>query len=97
MELGGNIELYGFADDQSADLIVVKKIVGRFTKRITEHHPDFQGLRVTFDEDTSGARVEGQLQLDDDVLESASADSNKYLCLDAVLKDLKDQATAHAA
>lgn len=97
MELGGNIELHGFVEEQEADLIIIKKIVGRFTKRISEHHTDFEGLRITFDEQPSGARVEGQLKLDSDVLEAEDSSSNTYLSLDAVLKGLKDQAAARAA
>ncbi len=46
MELGGNITLQGFDAVDPATLIVVKKIVGNYTKRLTEKHEDFTGLHL---------------------------------------------------
>ncbi len=41
IELGGNIKLKGFTELDPATLIVVKKIVGNYTKKLTQEHPDF--------------------------------------------------------
>ena len=44
IELGGNIKLKGFTELDAATLIVVKKIVGNYTKRLSTNHPDFDEL-----------------------------------------------------
>lgn len=44
IELGGNIKLKGFTELDAATLIVVKKIVGNYTKKLSTHHPDFDEL-----------------------------------------------------
>ncbi len=44
IELGGNIKLKGFTELDAATLIVVKKIVGNYTKRLSNNHPDFNEL-----------------------------------------------------
>jgi hypothetical protein len=44
IELGGNIKLKGFEDLDIPTLIVVKKIVGNYTKKINESNPDFAAL-----------------------------------------------------
>ncbi len=44
IELGGNIKLKGFSELDAATLIVVKKIVGNYTKRLSNDHPDFMEL-----------------------------------------------------
>ena len=44
IELGGNIKLKGFSELDAATLIVVKKIVGNYTKKLSNDHPDFMEL-----------------------------------------------------
>lgn len=44
IELGGNIKLKGFSNLDTATLIVVKKIVGNYTKKLSNDHPDFTEL-----------------------------------------------------
>ena len=44
IELVGNIKLKGFSELDAATLIVVKKIVGNYTKKLTSDHPDFTEL-----------------------------------------------------
>lgn len=94
MELGGNIELHGYVEEQEADLVIIKKIVGRFTKRITEHHDDVEGLAVVFSAQEGSQRVEGRLQLGETTLSASSVAKNKYLALDKTLKELEDHIQA---
>ncbi|MBL7147430.1 MAG: hypothetical protein ISS82_01240 [Nanoarchaeota archaeon] len=47
IELGGNINLVGFKDIEQGKLVVVKKIVGNFVKKIQDQNKDFQKVTVT--------------------------------------------------
>ena len=44
IELGGNIKLKGFSEIDNASLIVIKKIVGNYAKKLAEETEDFQNL-----------------------------------------------------
>ncbi|MDO8555792.1 MAG: hypothetical protein Q7R96_01290 [Nanoarchaeota archaeon] len=46
LELGGNIRLSGFSEIEPAALIVVKKMVGNYTKKIAERATGFQDIHV---------------------------------------------------
>ena len=96
MEIGGNIELDGFIEDQEADLIIVKKIVGRFTKHLTTQYPSFQGLAVVFSGEGAAKQVEVRLELEEATISASAAAQNKYVALDAALKELQVQAKKHA-
>ena len=47
LELGGNINLVGFKDIEYGMMIVVKKIVGNFVKKIQDQNKDFEKIIVT--------------------------------------------------
>jgi len=47
IELGGNIRLSGFREIDGASMIIIKKIVGSFVKKINDRDPKFQNLTVT--------------------------------------------------
>lgn len=46
LELGGNISLSGFSELEPATLIVVKKMVGNYTKKISERVQNFQNIHI---------------------------------------------------
>ena len=50
MVLGGIINLVGFKDLEPAKLIVVKKVVGNFTKKLQDKHEKFENLTVHYKE-----------------------------------------------
>jgi len=47
IELGGNIRLSGFKEIDGGSMIIIKKIVGSFVKKISEKNPKFQSLTIT--------------------------------------------------
>ena len=47
IELGGNIKLDNFDDIDKGILVVVKKIVGNYTKQISEKNKNFKEITVT--------------------------------------------------
>ena len=94
MELGGNIELFGVDEYSDNELVVIKKVVGHFTRYFTETYPSFEGLRVTFDYEDGEFVLTANLQLGDKVVTTTNSHKNKYFAIDAVLKSLETQAEA---
>jgi len=46
IELGGNIKLEGFDQIPKEQLIVLKKIIGHFTKEISDNDPKFKEISL---------------------------------------------------
>ena len=47
IELGGNINLVGFKDIEPQKLVVIKKLVGNFVKRLQNHYKeDFNSIVI---------------------------------------------------
>ena len=47
IELGGHITLVGFKELESGELIVVKKIVGSYARKMADSSQNFENLTVT--------------------------------------------------
>ena len=47
IELGGNITLVGFKELENGELIVVKKIVGSYARKMADASTNFENLTVT--------------------------------------------------
>ena len=47
IELGGNIKLDNFEDIDGGILVVVKKMIGNYTKQICDKNKDFKEITVT--------------------------------------------------
>ena len=83
IELGGNIKLTNFEGINPALLIVIKKIVGNYTKNISEAYKDFKEIEIILeDKDTNSIIVK---LTTDKVHESHSKDKNLFFSLDKAL------------
>lgn len=47
IQLGGNIELAGFKDIDGASMVVLKKIIGNYARRMSDISEKFESLHVT--------------------------------------------------
>ena len=47
VQLGGNIQLSGFRDIDGASMVVLKKIIGNYARRMSELSGKFESLHVT--------------------------------------------------
>jgi len=69
IELGGSIRLSGFKDIDGGSMIIIKKIVGSFVKKVSEKNSKFQSLTVTLkkvhasDESETSGKFELQANL----------------------------------
>ena len=85
--LGGNIVLEGFESRDFTELIVVKKIVGQYARRLTDAHGEFSRLDVTLTQD-GGHTVACTLAAGGKEQRTSSSAHNIYVALDDALKQL---------
>jgi ribosome-associated translation inhibitor RaiA len=91
IELGGNITLHGFKDRDYAELIVVKKIVGRYARQISDQHQGMEALSVTLKAEKSGYTVEASCKAKGVEVHSADTQPNLFVALDGALKKVVQQ------
>ena len=84
IELGGNIKLINFDSLEPALLVVVKKVVGNYTKKISESIDSFKGIEVTL-EDSNKVNVKVSA---DKNYEAEAKDKNLFFSLDNALNTI---------
>ena len=87
IELGGNIKLEGFEELPREKLIVLKKIIGSFTKEISEQDPEFKQIRITL---TEKYKISIEITGKKTTLSEIN-DQNLFFALSIVLKDAKSK------
>jgi len=83
IELGGNIKLLNFEAVEPALLIVVKKIVGNYTKKISEKVSSFKEIEVSLEiksMNTITVKVHAE-----QTYETEAKDENLFFALDKAL------------
>lgn len=92
MELGGNITLSGFKNREFAEIIVVKKLVGQYARRLHDTVSGFSHLTVTL-KDVGSKQVElhAKCEVDGTQIAAAVTGRNLFVALDAVLKKIVAQ------
>ena len=90
MDLGDFIQLEGFVEKEPGELIVVKKIIGNYVKRVSEKLPQFERLIVT--QKPNGQYViEGKLFWNGKEASYEHRDANLFFALDTCLKKLEKE------
>lgn len=96
IELGGSIRLSGFGEIDGGSMIIVKKIIGSFVKKISERNDKFQSLAVTLkkvhgtEESESSGKYEIHAKLVADKLYNADVTHmNLMFAVDKVLKKVE--------
>jgi hypothetical protein len=84
IELGGNIKLKGFTELDAATLIVVKKIVGNYTKKLTQNNQDYKELLFDLNKDKENYSLTIIFQK----LKSNAKGKNLFFTLSAALDNL---------
>lgn len=96
IELGGNITLVGFKDLGYAELVVVKKVIGNYARKISDRHP-FDSLKLavkpihkTTNEITK-FELKIELAADGKHYHSEIVEHNIFIGLDKILKKIVTQ------
>jgi ribosome-associated translation inhibitor RaiA len=92
IELGGNIKLEGFNTADPSTLIVVKKIVGNFAKKIQEQTGEFQELSLHLTDNmtnnyTLHAKLKGTKECN-----AEASEVNLFFAINKALEDVMKQA-----
>lgn len=87
IELGGNIQLVNFKDIEPGKLVVIKKMVGKYTKDISEKNKEFKKLVVTLKE--PDFIIEAKVFIADKEETEEIQNNNVFFALDKALGNLK--------
>jgi hypothetical protein len=88
IELGGNIELVGFRELEPSKLVVVKKIVGNYARKMADSSQKFEKLTISMRPvGTEGKKFEVKSKVMDNGTPYASevTDFNLFVVLDRSL------------
>lgn len=96
IKLGGNIRLSGFNEIDGGSMIIIKKIIGSFVKKISDKNSQFQSLSVTLkkihgtpEKDSSGKFELQANLLADKNYNSNVTHQNLMFAIDKVLKKVE--------
>jgi ribosome-associated translation inhibitor RaiA len=93
VELGGNIELKGFAHLDRGSMVIAKKIIGNYAKRFSDKHKDFSKLSLSVKavherEKSEKYELHAKLLLGGKTETAEITDRNLFYAIDKVLKKL---------
>lgn len=95
IELGNNIVLSGFKEVDKSSLVVVKKLVGNYARKINNLHGEFRKLilhvkDIHAKEKSEKYEVTGKLEFDNgDMFNSEVVDMNLFFAIDKALSILR--------
>jgi len=96
LELGGNISLSGFSDRDFTEMIVVKKMVGQYARKLTDHVQGFSKLSITL-KDVHAVEGHGRVEIttkvdvDGHSYAAETEGHNLFIVLDEGLKRVMEQ------
>ena len=89
IELGGNIQMHGFESLDQADVLIAKKLVGGYVRRICDEIEGCQGTRIHLEPHPQGFAVTAAIVAADAQETAAQANgSNVFMTIDASMKSL---------
>jgi ribosome-associated translation inhibitor RaiA len=96
VQLGGNIQLVGFHDIDKAELIVVKKMVGQYSRKFSDRVKGFESLRLILKaihkrEKSEKYELTGKIFIHGKQLVATAVDQNLFFTIDNVLKKLEEE------
>lgn len=91
ISLGGNIELSGFQNVEKAKLIVLKKIIGNYAKKMQEKRSDYEKLLVRLGGDESNAEIKAELIAGGNSILGEDKQDNVFVAIDNALKNVIKQ------
>lgn len=94
MELGGNIELIGFNELDSSELIVLKKIIGNYARKFSDLLGEsYEKLVIDLKRvHTSKFEIQAKLLVKGKPISSDVTDNNLFMCVAEAMKKLEAQA-----
>ena len=91
IELGGNIELVGFSDLDSQELVILKKIIGGYARKFSDHAKDYEKLTIDLKQVKPKYKIQAKLMINGKPVNSDATEKNVFVALAEVLKNLEAQ------
>ncbi|MAH33287.1 hypothetical protein CL615_02760 [archaeon] len=96
MQLGGSINLTGFRDVDGSSMVVLKKIIGNYAKRMSDISDKFESLSVTMKpvhgtEKSEKYEMHAKLMDNGKPFVSEVVDRNLFVAVDSVLKKIVNE------
>tara|TARA_Y100000310_G_C20700699_1_gene829580 strand:+ start:643 stop:930 length:288 start_codon:yes stop_codon:yes gene_type:complete len=85
IELGGSIKLSGFENLDPATLIVVKKIVGNYAKKMSQESQDFSGLFLELNSENNNFSINATVSKKLGDIDSKSDSTNLFFAMSKAL------------
>ncbi|MBS3134147.1 hypothetical protein J4214_02855 [Candidatus Woesearchaeota archaeon] len=94
MQLGGNIQLIGFRSLEPAKLIVVKKIVGTYVKKLEEKTSKFESISIHIKKvHNSEFEIQTNAIIGGKPYNSGLTNYNVFFALDKTLSNVLEEVT----
>ncbi len=92
LQLGGNIELSGFSSLEGGAMIVLKKIVGNYARRMTDKAKNFEKLSLTM-KTVHDNQYELHAKMIDNgkAVTSSVTERNLFVAIDSALKKVMNE------
>lgn len=99
LQLGGNIELSGFKGLSSSSMIVLKKIVGNYARKMSESTAKFEKLSLTMktahsnpaDNKPGIYEINAKMLDNGKLISSSTSDRNLFVAIDDSLKKIMSE------
>jgi len=96
LQLGGNIELSGFGGIDGGSMIVLKKMVGNYARRMTELAEKFENLKLTMKpvhekEKSELYEINAILMVNGKPIVSEVTERNLFVAIDSALKKIVNE------
>ena len=93
MQLGGNIVLSGFKDIDSASMVILKKIIGNYVRKMSEHSGKFESLHITMKavhktEKSEKYEIYAKMVDNGKPFASEAVERNLFIAIDSALKKI---------
>ncbi len=96
MELGGNIALDGFSEQEFTEMIVVKKIVGQYARRWNDTLGANDAIKVRLTNEGHGTvHIHATVRTGTHEFAGDSSDHNLFVALDTALKRAEEGLSKH--
>lgn len=92
LELGGNISLIGFKELPPQELIIMKKIVGNFVKKVQTRYNNFNKIVLDLKKvHNSESEISTKIVIDNKTYNVEVTDFNIFFALNKALKKIEEQ------
>jgi len=89
IKLGDKIILEGFKEIDNASMVIAKKIIGNYIKKISEKNPKFENLTIILNKSKEGFNSNIILVIDKKESRFSNENANFFMSIDGAFKNIK--------